>query len=126
MFDLGNIGTRLKADTELRCVAVAPVVLQQASTHITGGHSNDRILAGIVGRRTVKELYANSPLLQPIEAPVENSFYNKPEELLTAVAPLERRTLDQIVEMPSQGFNFRVAPLEVRNWNRPDRNVRAR
>ena len=116
----------MKADTELRCIAVAPVVLQEASAHVTGRHPNDRVLASIVGGEAVKELYANSSLLQLIDGAIENSFDNKPEELLTAVASFERGTLSQIVEVPSEGFNFLFVLFQVGKCSGPDTDVHAR
>jgi hypothetical protein len=81
-------------------------VLQEAAAHVTGGHPDDRVFASIVGGDAVKELDANGSLLQLIDSPVEDSFDNEPEELLTAVTSFEGGTLGQVVEVLSQGISF--------------------
>ena len=74
-------------------------MLKQTLAHITCGHSNDRILARVIGRRPTKKLHADHSFFERFKITGDRPFHDVAEELSAAVAAVEGSSIDDLFEM---------------------------
>jgi len=97
--ELGDIGPYGKGD--LHFVLVLLIVLRQPFSHFAGGDSDDRIGAGVIVGRSVKNGMAEGTFLQLIQFATNGALDNFPEKTGISLAVAEVWTLQEEIQMLS-------------------------
>src|SRR5690349_10564034 len=83
------------------------VMLQEPFAHIARGNADNGVIGGIIRRRTSEQGDPDNPFTQIRRVAMQRVLHDMLEENLAAVAALERRAVDDFVEMRTQlGFVF--------------------
>ena len=79
----------MELDAEFRCIPISSIVLQQTPAHVAGSYSNDCVFAGIVSRRSSKQLYADNAFFEALKVASYCLVNDILKELNAAVASLK-------------------------------------
>jgi hypothetical protein len=96
---LRYIGSGWQAESKFAIVPRFDIILSEPFSDFSGSAANDRILIGVVVRLPVKNIDAESALLQTIEAAFYGGLDDMPKETGTLLAGAKLRT-------PKNSFEF--------------------
>jgi hypothetical protein len=96
---LRYIGSRWQAESKFAIVTRFDIILREPFSNFSGSPANDRILIGVVVRLPVKNIDAESALLQTIEAAFYSRLDDMPKETGTLPAGAKLRA-------PKNSFEF--------------------
>ena len=87
--EFGNVRADRKLNLKFGCLFFCRVVFRQPSSDLTSFDSNNRVVAGIVGRGAMKQVHPNQTLFQIFGVTGEDLLNNIREKLLRAGAMAE-------------------------------------
>ena len=85
----GNVRADGQLNLKFGCMFFRRVVFRQPSSDLTSLYANDRIVAGIVGRGAMKQVYPNRTLFQILGVTGEDLLDDLGENFLRAGAIVE-------------------------------------
>jgi len=103
--EFGNVRADGKLNQKLGCFFFCRVVLRKSPSDLTSFHSNNWVLARIVGRGAMKQVYSNRTLFQVIGVTREDLLddigekFLRPGTVAECMAALDLRQLAQDVGM---------------------------
>jgi len=96
---LGHVRTRRQADPDFRLRSSSAVVLEKPLPHVAGGHTNDRVIGGVVCGRPFEQAMPMLRLPQIPRIAVERLFDDVDQERLAARATLECRAFYDLIQV---------------------------